>query len=191
MSSNMGGGFPGAGGYGSTGGTENDVKDDRSYIQEIRGTLFSLNDYLSKAQSHYRFEGLKGRPKDRVQFKEFYMYMYKLTTDSRELVEENNPHLLEYLDKWLTGMNWIVSNENVNSEALWKWFTIGEKLAIQLQKTLYKLGIKDSNVSQRVGFPFALVQRMVEIQQEEKAKEKEAKQKAREKERLEAREATA
>jgi hypothetical protein len=167
----MSGGNPGS-------SPERDVKDDRSYIQEIRGTLFSLNDFLSKAQAHYRFEGIN-KPKDRRHFKDFYMYLYKLTVDARELIEENDPRLLGYLDKWLAGMEWVITNEQT-PEVIWKWFTTGEKLALKLERTLYQLGIKDSNVSQRVGFPFALVERMVEMQKEEILAEKEKKRKEKE-----------
>ena len=157
----------GAGDVGLDGSGHN-IKDDRTYIQEIRGTLFSLNDYLSKAQAHYRFVGVAGKPKDGAPFREFYMYLYKLTMDARELIEENNPELLEYLDKWLSGMHWILMKDDPDPEKIWKWFSVGEKLAINLQKTLYMLGIKDSNVSQRVGFPFDIVKRMIELQNDEK-----------------------
>lgn len=169
-----------SGGFGPSGNAGADIKEERTYIQEIRGTLFLVNEALANAQSHYRFEGLKRKPSDTRPFKRFYLYLSKLTLDSRELLEENDPELLEYLDKWLNGMDYVMTSQEKTPEEFWKWFEIGEKLAINLQKTLYRLGIKDSNVSQRVGFPFALVSRLVELQRAEKEAEREARKQARE-----------
>jgi hypothetical protein len=113
------------------------------HMLEAKGTLVLALNALAEAEKEYRFVGQIAQGGD-SNFSAFYTYFHKLYMLTREQVPQK---LSGEVEKWLTSVEYSTSKA-------WIMFTSGVDLFIKYQTELFKIGIKDTNLSPSGEFPF-------------------------------------
>lgn len=130
-----------------------EYKSERSILlQEIKGTIILLNESASKTEAGFRFISTTGKTKDVYPVTEFYTYFMSLYTLTREIIRNKN--LSKDVEKWL-------SHVEYNKDTIWKTFKEGQNLSLNYQEELYKLGVKDTNITMFIGYPFAYFEQFI------------------------------
>lgn len=113
------------------------------HMLEAKGTLIHALNALAETEKEYRFIGTMAQGGD-SNFSEFYTYFHKLYMLTREQVP---PNLSKKTEEWLTSVEY-------SNDKIWKLFIKGVDLFINYQNELFKIGIKDTNLSPSGEFPF-------------------------------------
>lgn len=127
-------------------GTEQLYQSERSILlNEIKGTIVLVNEAAASAEESFRFIGESGKTKDVYPVAAFYKYFMRLYKLTQEII----------VDKVLLkdASEWFKSSE-YDKDKIWNIFQTGLKLSDRYQKELYELGIKDTNISISIDYPY-------------------------------------
>lgn len=132
-----------------------EYKGERSILlQEIKGTIILLNESAAKTEAGFRFISTTGKTKDVYPIAEFYTYFMSLYTLTREIIRDKN--LPGKVEKWLTSVEY-------NKDTIWNTFKEGQNLSLNYQEELYKLGVKDTNITVFIGYPFTYFEQFIRV----------------------------
>lgn len=135
--------------------SEQEYQSERSILlSEIKGTIILLNESAADAEAGFRFVSSTGKIKDVYPVAEFYKYFMRLYSLTKEIIKDQE--LLKNVSSWL-------SSTEYKKDIIWDTFKSGHVLSLEYQEELFNLGVKDTNITISIGYPFKYFEQFVKV----------------------------